>query len=641
MRGARGRAYAIDDGIWFSVVSSKMKQLHSFTCAQVAAGHPEASQGLRHHSPIPQGAAVVAVPSSDRHHNGGLAADSPYSTPNHDQAPPQRWWLIFHPQPATVAVAAGKAAAVAAVVVAVVGVSGVGWWQWGSGDEVVAMAMVVQKVAGQRQSHGSDESCSTIHLSFTTSRRAEIPEADTPPRKRLLLTAPRPRCEVGESSAAAARQPGPTVARSVDCSFVDTMETRFRDTKRRMMTALEMVNMSVSYQADVRSRESLEFYSRHHEAQKDREAVRVKIEARVAVLETQARRHEWQRQTADDFAVQHIMRTQALEAGARIDTLEDTDGMDLLFWLAILYSLISITGNSRLVGLYKKMAPKRTTRSTTDHETTNTTSIINAQLQAMIDQGVTAALAARDALRSTNIDDSHNSGTGWNTHVKKVGHDAAYGMPWKTLMKMMTDNYCPRNENKKLEMEIWELKVKGTDLTSYTQRFQELALLCGRMFLKESDKIEKYIGANKRKFESTSRSTQNQQQQPKKRQNTGRVCTAASGEKKQYGGSKPLCTKCNYHHDGPCAPKCHKCNKVGHFARDCRSTTNTNNANNHRNPTCYECGNQGHYKSDCLELKNQDHGNQAGGTGAHGMVHALGGEETNQDIKDMENDINA
>ncbi|GJX42988.1 hypothetical protein Tco_0259664 [Tanacetum coccineum] len=38
----------------------------------------------------------------------------------------------------------------------------------------------------------------------STSRRANIPEADTLPRKRLLLTAPRPGCEVGESSAAAA-----------------------------------------------------------------------------------------------------------------------------------------------------------------------------------------------------------------------------------------------------------------------------------------------------------------------------------------------------------------------------------------------------------------------------------------------------
>ncbi|GJX38872.1 reverse transcriptase domain-containing protein [Tanacetum coccineum] len=208
------------------------------------------------------------------------------------------------------------------------------------------------------------------------------------------------------------------------------------------------------------------------------------------------------------------------------------------------------------------MAPKRATRSNIAPETTNTTSVTNAQLQAMINQGVTAALAARDAGRNTNGDDSHISGAGvrrterttrectytdflkcqplnfkgtegvaglsqwfermesvfhisnctvenqvkfatctlhsvaltwWNTHVKTVGHDAAYGMPWKTLMKMMTDKYCPRNEIKKLEMEIWDLKVKGTDLTSYTQRFQELALLCGRMFPEESDKIEKYV----------------------------------------------------------------------------------------------------------------------------------------------------
>ncbi|GJR45935.1 hypothetical protein Tco_1314038 [Tanacetum coccineum] len=50
--------------------------------------------------------------------------------------------------------------------------------------------------------------------------------------------------------------------------------------------------------------------------------------------------------------------------------------------------------------------------------------------------------------------------------------------------------------------------------------------------------------------------------------------------------------------------------------------------------------NQGHYRSDCLELKNQNHENQAGGTGARGMVHVLGGGETNQDLNDMEDDIN-
>ncbi|GJT67763.1 reverse transcriptase domain-containing protein [Tanacetum coccineum] len=70
----------------------------------------------------------------------------------------------------------------------------------------------------------------------------------------------------------------------------------------------------------------------------------------------------------------------------------------------------------------------------------------------------------------------------------------AYGMPWKTLMKMMIAKYCPQNKIKKLEIEIWDLKVKGTDLASYTQHFQELALMCGRVFLEESDVVEKYVG---------------------------------------------------------------------------------------------------------------------------------------------------
>ncbi|GJZ81903.1 hypothetical protein Tco_0646897 [Tanacetum coccineum] len=61
----------------------------------------------------------------------------------------------------------------------------------------------------------------------STSRRADILEADTPPRKRLLLTTPRPSCEVGESYVAAAvRQPGPTMAHRVDYSLIDAMETR-------------------------------------------------------------------------------------------------------------------------------------------------------------------------------------------------------------------------------------------------------------------------------------------------------------------------------------------------------------------------------------------------------------------------------
>ncbi|GJT46787.1 hypothetical protein Tco_0955502 [Tanacetum coccineum] len=43
-------------------------------------------------------------------------------------------------------------------------------------------------------------------------------------------------------------------------------------------------------------------------------------------------------------------------------------------------------------------------------------------------------------------------------------------------------SYCPRNEIKQMENELWNLKVKGTNLTAYNQRFQELILLCPEMY---------------------------------------------------------------------------------------------------------------------------------------------------------------
>ncbi|GKB57071.1 hypothetical protein Tco_0913257 [Tanacetum coccineum] len=50
---------------------------------------------------------------------------------------------------------------------------------------------------------------------------------------------------------------------------------------------------------------------------------------------------------------------------------------------------------------------------------------------------------------------------------------------------------------------------------------------------------------------------------------------------------------------------------------------------------------QRHYRSNFLEFKNRNHGNQAGGSEARGMVYALGGGENNQDLDNMEDDINA
>ncbi|GJX38762.1 putative reverse transcriptase domain-containing protein [Tanacetum coccineum] len=142
---------------------------------------------------------------------------------------------------------------------------------------------------------------------------------------------------------------------------------------------------------------------------------------------------------------------------------------------------------------------------------------------------------------------------------------------------MRTDKYCPRGEIKKLEIEMWNLKVKGTDVVSYTQRFQELALLCGRMFPETSDEvctIAECQAKNKRKFEDNSRSNQNQQK-PFKKHNVAQAYTAGPREKKPYEGSKPLCPNCNYHH----RPKCANCKRTGHLTRDLRNAGKNPDAN--------------------------------------------------------------
>nr|GEW06722.1 reverse transcriptase domain-containing protein [Tanacetum cinerariifolium] len=115
-----------------------------------------------------------------------------------------------------------------------------------------------------------------------------------------------------------------------------------------------------------------------------------------------------------------------------------------------------------------------------------------------------------------------------------------------------------------------------------------------------------------------------------------RAYTAGPGEKKAYEGSLPLCTKCNYHHNGAYAPKCNNYKRIGHLARDYRSLAVANNQRAlrtiHKVVTCYECGIQGNYKKDCPKVKNKNHRKQDGNGEARGKAYVLGGGETNTDL---------
>nr|GEX38220.1 hypothetical protein [Tanacetum cinerariifolium] len=142
------------------------------------------------------------------------------------------------------------------------------------------------------------------------------------------------------------------------------------------------------------------------------------------------------------------------------------------------------------------------------------------------------------------------------------------------------------------------------------------------MFLEELDKIKKFV--NNMIYGSVMASKPKTMQEPIEFQLNISL-------RHTFLGVLHLCPKCNYHHNGECAPKCTNCKKFDHLTKDCWHLTN---ANNQRTITCYECGNQGHYTSDCLVLKNQ-------GTEVRGMAYALGGGETNEDLDNTEDDINA
>nr|GEW04284.1 reverse transcriptase domain-containing protein [Tanacetum cinerariifolium] len=80
--------------------------------------------------------------------------------------------------------------------------------------------------------------------------------------------------------------------------------------------------------------------------------------------------------------------------------------------------------------------------------------------------------------------------TWWNGQIRSLGPDA-YSMTSEVLKKKMTDKYYPHGEIKKLEIKLWNLKVKWNDVPTYTERFQELTLICTKFVANETEKIDK------------------------------------------------------------------------------------------------------------------------------------------------------
>ncbi|GJV01658.1 putative reverse transcriptase domain-containing protein, partial [Tanacetum coccineum] len=477
---------------------------------------------------------------------------------------------------------------------------------------------------------------SSLHLS------PPVTTSPLPPLPDLLFIAP-----VDQESSTAV--PRPTGGRRVDYGFVGTLDAEarrqraetvgygIRDTWVDPREATEEIAPDRQTQIYQTVEALVDDRQYHHKTARllDREAL-VSQEAWVHSMGLSSAVHyELQGYKSHTWMHDHreIRALQAREQ-ARVDAPEGTA--------------------STVVGL-NNMPPKRTfvaTRTARVAAATATTAttaapMTTAAIEQLVTDRVSAALANHDTLRnSTNGhgDGSHNSGTGirgtTRTPLFHISNCALENQVKFATFIFIGNALTWWNSHKKAVTQ----DVKGTDIPSYTLRFQELALMCGRMFPEESDEVEKYVGGlpdmirgnvmsyrpqtmeeaiefandqmdqklitiserqaeQKRKMKFNAGNNQGHQQQ-NKRQNTGRAYTAGSGEKREYTGSS-----------GP-----------------------NNNNNNRGNSgatqnavTCYECGVQGHIQRDCPKLKNRNRGNQHGNNNAPAKVYVVGNARINPD----------
>nr|GEW15320.1 putative reverse transcriptase domain-containing protein [Tanacetum cinerariifolium] len=360
----------------------------------------------------------------------------------------------------------------------------------------------------------------------------EIMRRSSPLRMRAHSSAPVFGFKVEESSAAAAKQVGYALTISVDYGFIDTMDDSIRTSKSRAMTVDAQDNRALMRaQISLLTRERRYFhsmassYEREHEHDRFRELVRIK------------------------------------DAGHQ-DGPADVGSS-------------SNRGSGNGDDIHDSRSGRRTERAT--HECTYSDFLKCQPFNSKDTKGVVGLNQWFEKLESVFHKSNciiacqikfatcilqENALTWWNFHVKTISHEVAYEMTWKTLKKMMIDKYCPRGKINKVEIKLWNLKVKGTDVVSYNQRFQELALMCGRMFHEESDEVEKYVDGLPDMIQGSVMASKPKIIQKLK----GNQCVV----------------------------------------------------------TCFECGVQWHYKKDCPKLKNKNQGNQAGNGNAQETTYAMG-----------------
>nr|GEW46522.1 putative reverse transcriptase domain-containing protein [Tanacetum cinerariifolium] len=176
--------------------------------------------------------------------------------------------------------------------------------------------------------------------------------------------------------------------------------------------------------------------------------------------------------------------------------------------------------------------------------------------------------------------------TWWNSQVATLGREVPNARSWAEVKQMMTDEFCPTEEVQRLEDELRHLKLRDMNIAAYTERFNDLALLCPDAVPNEKKKVELYIKGLPEiiKGETTSST-------PVTLNEAVRMAHALMEQKIQSKNERIA---------------------EGHKAKDCRGKNMAPGAAVQPNIVCYSCGERGHKSSECPKKTNQRGGNRQG-----------------------------
>ncbi|GJV81167.1 putative reverse transcriptase domain-containing protein [Tanacetum coccineum] len=454
-------------------------------------------------------------------------------------------------------------------------------------------------------------------------RKEDTPEAKLPPRKRLCLTALTSRCEVGESLTAAPRLAG---GHGIDYGFIGTLDAK---TRRARHSGTYMLRSEDAQKGRLGYFQSVETFiddrQYHYETARllDQEALDHRTEFITAGTYGDVTRRDPSTSGLENRLVRSSEALVELYATMRSSATARAAAVAASMTAAVVEQLIKARVSAarsimKLIDSPKVMVGRKATIQALE-----TMTLCNSRMESLFH---ISNCAVENQVKFATCTFIGNALTWWNSHMKAVTQDVAYAMDCKTLKKMMTVKYCPRGEINKLEIELWNLKVKGTDITSYTLRFQELALMCGRMFLEESDEVEKYVGGLPDMIRGNVMSYRPQTieeviefayDQMDQKLITLTERQAEQKRKLEYNAGN---------------------NQGGSTWDHCPCVQNaTTTTKGHVLPSVINARRSaiwlvaGHYKRDCPKLKNGNRGNQRGNGGAPAKVYVVGNAGTNPD----------